>query len=422
MSDVNLASAPSEPSAPSQGEVPINPSPVSTPQPIGSQAPPAPVGDVEGKHHPQSRREATREAIRKAFERTSEPPKAAGSRMGHNQPPEPMAKERREPPKQPPLDLKRRPDDQRPRAEHGHFAARAADAASAPDRRPQAGPGPRQTGQPAPYNVVKLPAGAPYAESPTRWDARARAEWGAAPESVRASVHRMHQEFSRAYQRMHGDHQEMNRIRHFQQMAQQHGTTLERALHNYTSMEDKLRSDPVGGLDVIVNNLNLRTPEGRRITLADIAWHVLNTSPDQHRTMQMGNAQTALGQQLIATQQQLAALAQQQRQMQYRQAFARTRRGVDRFAETHPRLDELGALIQQEVRLGFDLPTAYRRAELLRPATHAAQTRTATAQTRPIDRSISGAPESSNGAARRRPSPGRREAIANAIRRANGSL
>jgi hypothetical protein len=415
MSDVNIAPAPS---APSQGEVPVNVDPVSTPQPIGSQAPPAPVGDVEGKHHPQSRREATREAIRKAFERTSEPGPAK-PRMGHNQPPEPMAKERREPPKQPPLDLKRRPDDQRPRAEHGHFAARA-DAASAPDRRQQAGQS--RPGQPASYNVVKLPAGAPYAESPTRWDARARAEWGAAPVSVRASVHRMHQEFSRAYQRMHGDHQEMNRIRHFQQMAQQHGTTLERALHNYTSMEDKLRSDPVGGLDVIVNNLNLRTPEGRRITLADIAWHVLNTSPDQHKTMQMGNAQTALGQQLLATQQQLAALAQQQQHMQYRQAFARTRRGVDRFAETHPRLDELGTLIQQEVRLGFDLPTAYRRAELLRPATHAAQTRTASAQTRPIDRSISGAPESSNGAARRRAPTGRREAIANAIRRANGSL
>jgi hypothetical protein len=418
MSDVNLAPAPSAPSAPAQHETPIDTHPVSSPQPIGSQAPPAPVGDVEGKHHPQSRREATREAIRKAFERTSEPPKAAGSRMGHNQPPEPMAKEKREPAKQPPLDLKRRPDDQRPRAEHGHFAARG-DAASAPGRQQAGQPRPSQ---PASYNVVKLPPGAPYAESPTRWDARARAEWGAAPESVRASVHRMHQEFSHAYQRMHGDHQEMNRIRHFQQMAQAHGTTLERALSNYTSMEDKLRSDPIGGLDVIVNNLNLRTSDGRRITLPDIAWHVLNTSPDQHKTMQMGNAQTALGQQLLATQQQLAALAQQQRQMQYRQAFTRTRRGVDRFAETHPRLDELGTLIQQELRLGFDLPTAYRRAELLRPATHAAQTRTASAQTRPIDRSISGAPESSNGAARRRPSPGRREAIANAIRRANGSL
>ena len=48
-------------------------------------------------------------------------------------------------------------------------------------------------------------------------------------------------------------------VGHFHQMAQQHGTTLEKALNNYVGMENKLRADPVAGLDNIVNNLGLTT-------------------------------------------------------------------------------------------------------------------------------------------------------------------
>ena len=54
-------------------------------------------------------------------------------------------------------------------------------------------------------------------------------------------------------------------------MARSQGTSLPAALNNYIGIEHKLRSDPIGGLDVIVNNLNLRTSDGRRITLADVA-------------------------------------------------------------------------------------------------------------------------------------------------------
>jgi hypothetical protein len=80
----------------------------------------------------------------------------------------------------------------------------------------------------------------------------------------------MHSEFGAAYQQYRGDHEKMNTIRHFDEMATQHGTTLDRALTNYVTMEQKLRQDVVGGLDVIVNNLNLRTPDGHKLTLPDI--------------------------------------------------------------------------------------------------------------------------------------------------------
>lgn len=425
MSDAGTAAAPAAAPAappPAATEAPVNVNPMASPAPIGSQAPNKPVGDVQGsEHRPQSRREA----IAKAFERArtdAVPANRERPGMGHNQPPEAMTREKprgERPEPREKLDLKKRPDDQpppRPRGEHGHFAAGTA-TGTAPQ---QPRPGAQQQRQAA----SQLPPHAPYNQPIARMDARAKADWASTPESVRGSVHRMHGEFNRAYQRMLGDAQIAHSIRHYHDMARQHGTTLDRALANYVGMEQKLRADPVGGLDVIVNNLNLRTPQGQKLTLRDVAWHLLNQTPDQQQLLQQQNTQAAISHQMGQLHQQQQAIAQGLNQLHYERQFRHTRSEVDRFAETHPRLDELGDLIQQELKLGFNLPQAYQRAELLRPATHAAQTRTATAQTRSSDRSISGAPDrGSNGAKRRqRGAASPRDAVARAIKQVNGAL
>jgi len=212
-------------------------------------------------------------------------------------------------------------------------------------------------------------------------------------------------------------------VAQYDQMARQHGTTLQSALHNYVSMEQKLRADPVGGLDVIVNNLGLKAPNGQPIGLRDIAYHVLSQSPEQLQMLQQGNQQTAASQQIGALHQQVNGLKQALHQMHTEQQFKQVRSAVDQFADSHPRFDELGAIIERELKLGFDLDTAYRRADMLFPGNTAAQTRTTPAQTRPVDRSISGSPDvtGSNPASRKpQKTPERREAIQNAIRRVNG--
>ena len=418
MSDVGVAPAPTA------NEVPVNPDPVNIPTPVGPQAPDKPVD-----HKPENRNDSRRDAIQKAFQR-AEKAEPAKARMGHNQPPEPMERERTRPEKKDdrpgPIDLKKRPDDQpkgepRQRAEHGHFAPRDGAAQRvAPEQQP-----------PLKGRHAALPQHAPYREPPPRMADHAKAEWHGAPESVRGEVHRMHQEFSRAYEAYRGDHEEMNSIRHYHDMARQHGTSLQRALDNYTGMEHKLRNDVVGGLDLIINNLNLQTPEGRRLGLEDVAWHIVNQTPEQRQLLQSKNRAMAQSHQLQQAQQRIAALENEHKQMQYVARFHQTRAGVDQFAATHPRVDELAELIANEVSLGFDLDTAYRRAELLRPdtqaaqtrdGTQAAQTRNPTAQTR-NDRSIYGAPNGGpgDGSRRRGDKPvGRREAIANAMRRVNG--
>jgi hypothetical protein len=253
----------------------------------------------------------------------------------------------------------------------------------------------------------------------------AKADWAATPVNVRSDIHRMHKEFGEAFNRYQADHKTMSSIRHYEKMASDHGTTLGEALDRYTGMEKLLRAEPFRAFDTITNNLNLRSPDGQKLTFRDLAWAYLNQTPEQHRMAQGENAQTAQSHQIGQLHSMVNTLAQGIQEMQYERKFTHTRGALDRYADTHPRFDELGDLIEQEIKLGFDIDTAYRRAELLRPAT-AAQTRTSTtAQTRTDpDRSIHGAPATvPNGAQRRNGKPvGRRDAIANAIKHVNGSL
>ena len=250
MSDVGTGSPPpSAPAAPSTpapaNEVVINPNPTSTPSPVGPQAPERPPGELDRGH---GRPETRRESIRKAFERANAPEKektpAARKTEKAAKPVEGKTADQ-------PLDLRKPPQAQERYREGGRFAKAPDQPASQTD--PAAG---QQPGQPqsasAQKPVAALPDDAPYRETPQRFSERGKAEWAATPEGVRGDVHRMAKEFEGAYTKLRGDHEEMNTIRNFHQMATEHGTTLQKALTNYVSMEQKLRADPIGGLDVIV--------------------------------------------------------------------------------------------------------------------------------------------------------------------------
>ena len=421
MSDVAVAPNAAPPDVPSSAsEVAIETNPVSLPTPVGSQAPEAPAGDVKGsEHRPQSRREAIQAAFERA--RTPQPvkpksaprpsPGPAEAKPGHNQPPEAVEAIDAEAEKAESKSL--------PRGERGRFAPRGPQDAQSP-------PAEARDGREPPSGPSRvLPKHAPYRDPLPRMSELAKAEWAQTPESVRADVHRIEKEMFSATQFYQAGHEAMKPLWNFHRLAQSQGTTLERALSNYVSLEQKIRQDPIGGLDVIVNNLNLKAPNGQRLGLRDVAYHVLTQTPDQLRVMQQGNQQTAAAQQIGDLHQQIEGLKNVLYQMHTRQQFGQSRAAVDQFAAEHPRFDELGDLIERELRLGFDLDTAYRRAELLRPATQAAQTRDTAAQTRTVDRSISGAPAGpTNGTGRRNPDRpvSRREAVQNAISRVKGSL
>jgi hypothetical protein len=428
MSDTSAPAAP--PSAPNptpqaQTEVPINTEQTSSPNPISNQAPDKPQlsrreaiqAAFDRANKPRDNtRDNTREMRGKPADNT--PPKAAEAKVGHNKPPEPTEKEA--------INLKKPPGEQQqqPR-DKGRFAPRQATNLNSSEEQTEPAKG---TGEGQEKSSTRtLPETAPFRDPPVRMSDKAKSEWHATPESVRGDIHRVQNEFVKAYHHYKGTHEAFQPIRRFHDMAQQHGTTLEQALINYTSMEQKLRADVVGGLDVIVNNLNLKAPNGAKLGLRDIAYHVLSQSPEQLQQVQMGNAQQAQTSQIGALHQEVRGLKDQLAQMHTAQQFTYTRSQVDQFADSHPRFDELGTEIENELKLGFDLESAYRRAELLKPASTAAQTRATAPQTRaPADRSISGSPggTGANSPATRSSGKtvGRREAIANAIKRVNGGL
>lgn len=406
---------------PAPVDVPVQ-SPVDHPRPIGDQAPPKPEGQEGNKSSHISRREALSKAFERAKDAQDEaaknaPPKRERPGMGHNRPPEPMQKEAQQP-------QKAEQPAQRYR-EAGRFARDPA--------REQPEPGQQPGQQQQPRQIRPLDERAPYRESPTRFSDQAKTEWHATPESVRGAVHQMAKEFQGAYHKYRGDSEVMDELRPYHDLATKQGTSLRKAFDNYYGMEMKLRQDMVGALDVIVQNVSrsqgLVGPHGGPLTFTDVCNYVLSMTPEQHQMTQQRNIQTAAEQQLGQMRQQMAIQEQALNQILYQQKFTYTRQQVDQFADTHPRFDELADLIKGELDLGFSLEVAYARADRLRPS-HAAQTRTQSAQTRKT--SISGAPDGKAG--NTRPSDGqrrvngeakhptRREALARAFRRAGNGV
>jgi len=412
-----------------QTDVPVNETPINSQSPIGDQAPPKPPAV------------ARREAIEKAFSRAREAQDEAKTTprerpgMGHNKPPEAMAKD-----KETPADKAERtsqPSEKQQRYREGGKFARDPARPEPPAQAQQ--PGQQQPAQPQ-RQVKPLDEKAPYRAPPPRFSDQAKTEWAAAPESVRGAVYKMAKEFRGAYESYKGDHDVMEELRPYHDLATKQGTSLRKAFDNYYGMEQKLRQDLVGGIDLIVQNLSKangwKSPNGGPLTVHDFAQHVLSMTPEQHQMSRQQNSQTSAEMRIGQLHQQVEQQNKILSKMVYQQRFAGTRAQVDKFASTHPRFDELGDIIKTELDLGFTLEQAYARADRLRPArsTHAAQTRTTPAQTRKT--SISGAPDGGNGRspANTRPSDGQRrsngeakhptrqEALARAFRRVGNGV
>lgn len=410
MTDVTVVPDTSTPAS-TPTETPISDTrPAGTPTPIGSQAPDKSPEQIE-----YDRATSRREAIQKAFDKSRE-----GETPKDEKRPQPQAKD-----KGAAKPVTATPQ-QTPKAEAEKQAPARGDGGRFTSTRPAA---PVETSQ-AP-KAQPLPENAPFRDAPKRFSDVAKNDWASVPESVRGATHQVLREMEGGIAKYKQGAEEFETIREFHDLATKYGTNLRTALTNYVSMENKLRGDLVGGLDMIVNNLNLRTSQGQRIGLRDVAAYILNMSPDQHRLTAAQNATQSQDMRMGQLHQTVESLAQTVKSMQYHQQFSQTRSAVDQFADTHPRFDELSDLIKEEIDHGYSIDQAYERADKLRPgtgprqspATHAAQTRNTSAQTRTeVDKSISGAPGRGDYDQRPRNSSTRREAVANAVKRVRGSL
>lgn len=281
-----------------------------------------------------------------------------------------------------------RPADDRPRQPDGKFAPRQPVEAS--EVKPEA----------AKPEAQKIEKG-PLSEPPARFSPDAKAAWEAAPEPVKGEIKRAITELERGIAEKD---QMIQPLKPFFEMAKQHGVTVHETMAKYVAMEQLLYQNPVKGLEAIAQNMGM--------TLQDMLAKVAGQPPEQ-ATAAKDREIFALKQQLQQFQGQLGHVTQTIQQ----QREAAVLDSVTKFAEAHPRFDDLAADITEMLRTGFakDLADAYAKAERLNPAPQLAAPAApkAPAQPRP-SLSVTGAPSAGSNPGPR-PSGNRAEAIARAM-------
>jgi hypothetical protein len=249
--------------------------------------------------------------------------------------------------------------------------------------------------------------------APERFSADAKAAWETAPEPVKAEVHRALRELEQGHQKYKADADAFGEIREYADMAKQHGTSVKDALTRYTGLERRLTSqDPQTKSSAIVEVLRYAG-----VSPHHFASQILGIRPDQARSQQ-DDTIYALRRELADLKQQVGGVTSTISE----QHKNNTLNEIAKFAENHPRFDELGETIAKLISTGMagDLAEAYEMADRLSPAVDTAGSQTtATTQTDDLQaqtlkgsKSVAGAPSAGSDPARKgKPSSSIREAL-----------
>jgi len=257
-----------------------------------------------------------------------------------------------------------------------------------------------------------------FHEAPKRFSDDAKASWQSAPEPVRAEIHRAVKELETGLNQYR---ETIEPLKPYMQLAQQHNTTIDKALNQYISLERALKSSDQTQKNAALNDVF----QAAGLNPREWAAQILNQTPDQVQSQQ-DNVIRELRTQINQLQQQVGNVTQTfetQRQ-------DATHAEVTKFASdpAHSRFDELADDIAffLQTRCPGDLPKAYELAERLNPAPSKAPVETPVIPAIAADahtkgsKSISGSPSpGSSPAAKKTPSPSIRGALERAMAQAS---
>lgn len=210
-------------------------------------------------------------------------------------------------------------------------------------------------------------------EAPARFSDDAKAEWAAAPESVRRESERAIRELTEGHQKYRQAAERDSALNEFHEMAKQSGKELHGVVREYVNMEQLLHKDPVKGIETILQRVG--------ITPRQYAEHILGQSPDDQASEQSRHIME-LNTKIQRLEQALGGV-QQTFQQQQESAVSKE---VMSFKEAHPRFDELADDIAffLKTRCPGDLAQAYELAERLNPAPAQADASTTDASSAPV--------------------------------------
>lgn len=273
------------------------------------------------------------------------------------------------------------------RDETGRFAPKATEAAA--------------TAAVAPETPAAPVAVANAIEAPTRFSADAKAAWATTPEPVKAEIGRAFTEMERGLQEYQARYAP---LKPYEDMAKQHGTTVETALQNYTNMESMLERDPIAAFEKICNFIG-ETPQQFFARIQGQQQQSQNTDP------MVANLRQQVGQ----LQEQLSSVSTTIQSQQDQELEQR----ISAWAQDKPRFNELRDTMAQlaQSNMATDLDQAYEMASRLKPASAPSQTAVVQpkldlkAQTQKGQLSTTGAPVSGSNPAFRKPASSATDAI-----------
>lgn len=317
--------------------------------------------------------------------------------------------------------------------------------AQTPDKAPAAKVEPTpETGKPtaaqpvaeaAPVEAPKPVAdpNSPHRVAPSRFDDAAKAEWEAAPESIKGAVHRTIRELEQGHQKYRADAEAYDSVRQYDDLAKQNGGNLKTSLERVTAIEDAFKQNPIQGFQKVADHFGLN--------LRAVAAHVMGMKPEQVQAQQSQEV-TQLKQTIQQLQQQIGGVTRHIQQQQ----ISTLESDVSSFQSDpkHSRFDELAPDIKfflESGRVDASLPPkerlseAYKLAERLNPVAPAASANGAHTPTIPLaqtqtptptpanpagQKSVSGAPSTGSDPAPRNngPVPSIREALKRGAARA----
>lgn len=255
-----------------------------------------------------------------------------------------------------------------------------------------------------------------FSEAPKRFSDDAKSAWQTAPEPVRAEIHRAVKELETGLNQYK---EVVEPLKPYLQLAQQHNTTIDKALANYVGLERALMSQDMGHKNAALADVFQRAGINPR----DWAAQLLGQTPDQVQSQQDSTI-NELRQHIARLEQQVGGVTQTFQQQREQSTLAE----INKFAEANPRFEELADDIAFFMKSGraSDLSEAYQLAERLNPAPVKASPQEPVIPAIPADahtkgsKSISGSPSpGSSPAAKRAPSSSIRDALKTAMQRAS---
>ena len=257
-------------------------------------------------------------------------------------------------------------------------------------------------------------AKAPHDEVPSRFtNKQAQADWANTSEAVRREIHRTLSDQDKGIQQYQETAKKFDAVKDFYEAAEAQGVEPRRVIERYVDFDRHLQEDFLSGLEKICRNV-------KGVSLQSVARHILGIPQDpavvQHEARQIQSEQHTS--QLTTELQDIKRQLQEQRQQQ---EYAAVMNSVSEFSNSHPRMEGLAEEIAREISLGFDLTTAYERADRLNPVPADALNHARTDRLKPVsaDRSISGAPSAGSDPGLKPRSKSIREALDRAARQAS---